>query len=237
MATQQRIAHTALQERLEYTFADPALLLRSLTHVSYERRGNQGHNEVLEFLGDAVLDLVISDLLIRAFPDKDEGELSRMRAALVNAAALAEKATQLSLGEMLRLGKGEERSGGRHKTSILAGSFEALLGALYQDGGYEPVRRLVQRHFAEDIQSKQLGLRDYKTRLQEISQMMFQSPPTYRLVSESGPDHDKCFVTEIAVGGRVLGTGEGKSKKRSEQEAAREAMERLLDTGPARAKQ
>ena len=216
-----------LQQELGYKFSEPALLVRSLTHVSYERKKDDAHNEVLEFLGDAVLGLAISDLLIRRYPAKSEGDLSRMRAALVNSSALAEKAAMLKLGPLLRLGKGEERSRGRNKPSILAGAFEALLGAVYEDGGYVACRGLVERYFAADLNDKKLGQQDYKTRLQEISQMLFHAPPVYRLLSESGPDHDKCFVTEIAVGGKVLGNGRGKTKKQSEQEAAEKALQEL----------
>jgi len=216
-----------LQKQLGYRFKDPSLLVRCLTHVSYERAKGRGHNEVLEFLGDAVLDLAISDLLMRFFPEKSEGDLSRMRAGLVNSNVLAEKAMAVNLGGLLFLGKGEERSGGRSKPSILAGSFEALLGGVYQDGGYAAARRMVERYFSADIKEKTLGQQDYKTRLQEISQMLFHAPPTYRLVSESGPDHEKHFVTEIAVGGKVLGKGEGRSKKQAEQEAARKALNEL----------
>jgi ribonuclease-3 len=154
-----------------------------------------------------------------------------MRAALVNSSALAEKAARLSLGSSLRLGKGEERSGGRDKPSILAGAFEALLGAVYRDGGYEASRRMIEKYFGADIKEKKLGQQDYKTRLQEISQMLFRSPPSYRLVSESGPDHDKFFVTEIAMGGKVLGKGRGKTKKQAEQEAAKEALAELQQRG------
>jgi len=220
-----------LQRELGYRFNDPSLLVRAITHVSFQRNKIGSHNEVLEFLGDAVLDLAISDLLMRRFPDKSEGDLSRMRAGLVNSSVLADKATDLKLGSLLFLGKGEERSGGREKPSILAGAFEALLGAVYQDGGYEPARRLVQRFFGSDVQVKQLGQQDYKTRLQEISQMLFRQPPVYRLISESGPDHEKRFVTEIAVGGKVLGRGEGRSKKQSEQEAAMRALTQLQRSG------
>jgi ribonuclease III len=170
-----------LEKELGYSFSDASLLVRALTHVSYDHEKSAGHNEVLEFLGDAVLDLAISDLLIRSFPEKSEGDLSRMRAALVNSTVLPEKAALLNLGPLLRLGKGEERSGGRDKPSILAGAFEALLGAVYRDGGYEAARRLVERHFAADVKEKNLGQQDYKTRLQEISQMLFHGPPSYRL--------------------------------------------------------
>jgi ribonuclease III len=185
----------------------------------------------LEFLGDAVLDLAVSDLLMRRYPARSEGDLSKMRAALVNTTVLAEKAALLGLGPLLRLGKGEERSGGRTKPSILAGAFEALLGAVYQDGGFEAARRLVERYFADDVEEKELGRQDYKTRLQEISQMLFHAPPSYRIVDESGPDHDKHFVTEITVGGKVLGKGEGKTKKQAEQQAAKKALSELQKSG------
>jgi ribonuclease-3 len=222
-----------LQKDLGYSFKDPALLLRCLTHVSYDRKKNEGHNEVLEFLGDAVLDLAVSDLLMQRNPDKSEGDLSRMRAALVNASVLAEKAALLKLGAFLRIGKGEERSGGRTKPSILAGAFEALLGGVYQDGGYQAARAVVERYFAADVTTKTLGQHDYKTRLQEISQMLFRAPPVYRVVSETGPDHEKVFITEIAVGGKVLGKGEGRSKKQSEQHAAKKALDALKKSDEA----
>ena len=217
----------SLQGELGYFFSDPPLLLRSLTHVSYGGGKKGGHNETLEFLGDAVLNLAVSDLLMHRYPDKSEGDLSKMRAALVNASVLAEKAQGLRLGELLRMGKGEERSGGRKKESILAGALEALLGGIYWDGGYEAARRVVERYFGRELREKRLGLQDYKTRLQEISQMLYRVPPSYRLVAETGPDHEKRFVTEITIEGKVLGRGEGKSKKQAEQEAARKALEGL----------
>lgn len=222
-----------LQKELGYKFKDPTLLLRCLTHVSYDRQKSEGHNEVLEFLGDAVLDLAVSDLLMRGNPDKSEGDLSRMRAALVNSSVLAEKAALLKLGAVLRIGKGEERSGGRMKPSILAGAFEALLGGVYREGGYQAAHAVVERYFAADVTTKALGQHDYKTRLQEISQMLFRAPPVYRVVSETGPDHEKLFVTEIAVGGKVLGKGQGRSKKQSEQEAAKKALDALKESGAA----
>ena len=216
-----------LEKELGYSFSDSALLLRCVTHVSYGRDRGESHNETLEFLGDAVLDLAVSDLLMRRFPEKSEGDLSRMRASLVNSTTLAEKAEKLNLGKLLRMAKGEERSGGRKKESILAGAFEAILGGIYWDGGYEAARRVVENDFASDVKEKNLGLQDYKTRLQEISQMLFRAPPAYRLVAESGPDHEKRFVTEINIGGKILGRGEGKSKKQAEQEAAKKALEEL----------
>jgi ribonuclease III len=218
---------TQLQAELRYSFGDARLLARCLTHVSCDASQQDGHNEVLEFLGDAVLDLAISEILIRHYPEKSEGDLSRMRAGLVNSDVLADKATQLNLGALLRLGKGEERSGGRTKPSILAGAFEALIGAVFRDGGYGAALAIVERYFAGHLGEKQLGQRDFKTRLQEISQMLFRAPPAYRVISEQGPDHAKRFVTEIAVNGKVLGRGEGSSKKQAEQEAARRALQEL----------
>lgn len=222
---------TLLQKQLGYFFRDTSLLVRCLTHVSHNRLRSTDHNEVLEFLGDAVLELAISDLLMRRFPERSEGDLSRMRAALVNSTILAEKAAILNLGALVRLGKGEERSGGRSKPSILAGAFEALLGAVYRDGGYEAARSLVERYFAGDVEEKRLGQQDYKTRLQEIGQMLFHAPPSYRVVSETGPAHERRFVTEIVLGGRVLGKGEGRTKKQSEQEAAKKALQKLQESG------
>jgi ribonuclease-3 len=228
--TKEREGLSQLQESLRYVFSDPALLKRSLTHVSYDPTGKKGHNERLEFLGDAVLSLAISDLLMRRFPDKPEGDLSRMRAALVNAGVLAAKAKVLGLGELIHVSKGEERSGGRTKDSILSGTYEALFGGIYLDGGYEVAQSVAERQFGADLKETGLALRDFKTRLQEISQMLFHVPPTYTLVAQSGPDHAKRFVTEIAIGGKVLGRGEGKSKKLAEQEAARKALEELQES-------
>jgi len=220
----------SLQNALGYHFRDPALLNRCLTHVSCGG-GMDAHNESLEFLGDAVLGLAISDLLMRRFPERSEGDLSRMRASLVNRRVLADKARFLRIGEVLRVGKGEERTGGRHKESILAASFEALLGGIYWEAGYEAVRPVVESHFIGDLEHGGLGLDDYKTRLQEVSQRLYRVPPTYRLVRESGPSHDRYFETEIRVGGRLVGQGEGRSKKQSEQEAARRALEMLQGQG------
>ena len=214
------------QEALGYRFRDPALLRRCLTHVSCGR-GADVHNETLEFLGDAVLGLAVSDLLMRRFPHGSEGDLSRMRASLVNRKRLAEKARRLRVGAVLLMGKGEERTGGRRKDSILAASFEAVLGGIHREGGYEVVRPVVESHFAADLDHEGLGLDDYKTRLQEVIQRLYRVLPTYRLVRQTGPSHDKCFETEIRVEGRRVGQGTGRSKKQSEQEAARRALDAL----------
>ena len=215
-----------LQHALGYRFRDAVLLERCLTHVSCGG-GMDAHNESLEFLGDAVLSLAISDLLMRRFPERSEGDLSRMRASLVNGRVLAEKARLLRVGEVLRVGKGEERTGGRHKESILAAALEALLGGIYWEAGYDAARPVVEAHFAADLDHGGLGRDDYKTRLQEVTQRLYRVPPTYRLIRESGPSHDKYFETEIRVDGNLVGQGEGRSKKQSEQEAARRALEML----------
>jgi len=216
-----------LQEELGYDFTDSVLLMRCLTHVSWGGGEQEDNNEILEFLGDAVLNLAISDLLMHRFPAKKEGDLSKMRASLVNSTILAEKAMALGIGKLILMGKGEERSGGRTKASILATAIEAILGGIYWEGGYGAARAVVERRFAAELKQRKLGLQDYKTRLQEISQMLYHVPPAYKLAAESGPNHEKRFVTEIAVGGKILGRGEGKSKKQSEQEAAKKALVKL----------
>lgn len=218
--------HAALEERLGHRFADPTRLLVAVTHRSY--RPGAANNETLEFLGDAVLALAVSELLMCRFPGVREGDLSKRRAALVNAASLARKAEALGLGRWLRLGKGEERSGGRAKAKILAGAYEAVLGALHLDGGYEAARNAVAREFADDLAAcAGPAAEDFKTRLQELTQQRFREAPTYTLVEERGPDHAKQFVAELALGGRPLARGEGRTKKAAEQAAARRALERL----------
>ncbi len=224
-------ARAALEADLQHRFVRPERLGVALTHRSLGTA--EENNETLEFLGDAVLALAMSDLLMEQFPDAREGDLSKIRASLVNAEVLARKARQLDLGRWLRLGRGEEKSGGRHKTSILAAGYEALLGAVYLDAGYEAARQVVARHFAADVEEHlTVGLRDYKTQLQEITQRVFREPPAYTLVEETGPDHDKHFVSEIAIAGRTWGRGAGRSKKVAEQGAAREALAAVRSAHP-----
>jgi len=196
-----------------------------LTHPSAVMAG-EPHYERLEFLGDAVLDLAIADLLMRRFPEAKEGALSKERASIVNGRTLAVKANEIGLGDALRLGKGEEKSGGRDKISILAAAFEAVIGAIYTDGGLEPAQRVVERLFADDIGGP-AAERDYKTELQEIAYRKFRAQPVYELVAARGPDHAKRFTTRIRIAGRELGVGEGGSKKQSEQAAARAALGRI----------
>ena len=217
-------AQIPLADRLAYSFRNPALLALALVHRSALARAGD-NNEKLEFLGDAVLDLAISDLLMERFPKADEGELSKRRAALVNARVLAAKAAAIELGSELRLGKGEEKSGGRKKPSILAAAYEAIIGAVYLDGGFAAARDLIGRHFhAELCMDTRDSPIDHKSRLQEITQRLFRETPAYGLVAASGPDHDRAFVVELRVAGQLYGRGEGKSKKEAEQQAALQAL-------------
>jgi ribonuclease-3 len=210
-----------LERRIGYSFSKRELLDIALTHPS-AAVGTDSHYERLEFLGDAVLDLAIADLLMKQFPEAKEGPLSKLRASIVNARTLALKAQAIDLGALLRLGKGEEKSGGREKTSILAAAFEAVIGAIYTDAAQSVVERL----FGNDVGGP-AAERDYKTELQEVSYRRFRSQPVYELIAAEGPDHAKRFTTRIRIGARELGTGAGGSKKQSEQAAAREALEIL----------
>ncbi len=224
-------ARAALEARLGHRFVRPEHLATALAHRSHA--SGAPNNEKLEFLGDAVLGLAISDLLMTRFPEAREGELSKMRAALVNAEVLAQKARELDLGRWLRLGKGEEKTGGREKTSILAAGYEALLGAVYLDGGSEAARRIVAAQFAGDLAAEAaLSLRDYKTQLQELTQRLFRAVPQYTLIEERGPDHDKSFVSELTIGGRPYGRGVGRTKKLAEQAAAMAALAALAREHP-----
>jgi ribonuclease-3 len=223
--TRPENGNAGLERILEYSFERPEFLETALTHPSAVTVG-EPHYERLEFLGDAVLDLAIADLLMRRFPEAKEGALSKERASIVNGRTLAVKAAEIGLGQELRLGKGEEKSGGRDKTSILAAAFEAVIGAIYTDGGLEPAQRVVERLFADDIGGP-AAERDYKTELQEVAYRRYHSQPVYELVAARGPDHAKRFTTRIRIAGRELGVGEGGSKKQSEQAAARAALDRI----------
>lgn len=214
-----------LERALGHSFKRPELLARALTHPSAVEAGN-GHYERLEFLGDAVLDLAIADLLMRQFPAGSEGLLSKQRASIVNARTLAAKAEAIGIGANLRLGRGEDKSGGRSKTSILAAAFEAIIGAIYTDAGVGSAQLVVERLFADDIGGP-TAERDYKTELQETAYHHFHTHPVYELIASHGPDHARRFTTRIRIGGRELGVGEGRSKKQSEQAAAREALKQI----------
>jgi ribonuclease III len=225
-------AVVALEERLLMSLADPAVALAAITHKSYvnEHRG-EGlcDNERLEFLGDAVIDLAVSHRLMERFPDAREGELSKIRAALVDEAALARLARELDLGALLRLGRGEELTGGRQKSSLLADALEAVIAAIYLGGGLAPVLGLVDRFLGEAFERAAAGTldRDYKTQFQELSQSRLRVVPRYRVVAEHGPDHSKVFDVELELRGEVVGRGAGRSKKDAEQAAAKAALETL----------
>ena len=220
----------ALEQRLGYTFLDRGLLDAALTHTSAMVAGAVRAGEQLEYLGDAVLGLVIADLLMDRFPDLDEGTLSKRRSMLVRAPTLAEKARQLGIGQTLRLGRGEDRGGGRHKASILASTYEAVLGAIYRDGGFERAKAVITRHFAEDLERGGVaGAPDWKTTLQERIQAQYRTVPDYRLAGEEGPAHARQFTAEVWVGDQCLASGEGTSKREAEQQAARAALETLQE--------
>jgi ribonuclease III len=217
-----------LEKKLQYHFKQKNLLAIALTHRSFILHRQGEHNERLEFLGDAVLNLVIGSLLMQHFPGRNEGDLSKLRASLVNAQMLARKAGEWSLGQWLLLGRGEDKSGGRQKMSILAAAYEAVLGAVYQDGGITPVSEIVSRHFTPELEEESWALlKDYKTPLQEITQRVFKETPVYTVVQESGPDHAKRFVSQISIAGKLYGHGEGKSKKSAEQVAALQTLDML----------
>jgi ribonuclease-3 len=228
---------TPLERALGVRFKDPRLREAALTHRSYAfERDRDETNERMEFLGDAVLGLVVTDLAYRRFPDLPEGELAKLRAATVNMITLADVARDLGLGEEILLGRGEELSGGRDKTSILADAMEAVLGAVYLDRGLEAARQLIERVFWPRMEAyaRGEGDRDYKTGLQELAAQDLGSVPQYR-VTEEGPDHAKRFTATVFLGGQAYGNGSGRSKKEAEQRAAREAYARLMAEGPTEA--
>jgi ribonuclease III len=217
------------EQRIGYTFQHRDLLTRAITHKSYSheaRHEHVRHNETFEFLGDSVLGFVIGDVLFRHFPELDEGALSKMKAYLVSATSLAEKARQFGMGDVILLGVGEEKTGGRKKDSLLANLFEAMIAAIYLDGGIDPARQLIESTFAEDIKSidrEDLLFHDYKTALQELAQGKGLPLPDYSVVDEVGPDHDKTFIVEVKVGSHIA-RGEGSSKKEAQQQAAKHAL-------------
>lgn len=224
-----------IQAALGYQFRRPGLLDQALTHKSHvnESKGKQGkHNERLEFLGDAVLALIVSDHLASSFPDLSEGALSKLKARLVSETSLAKAARRLNLGNLLRLGRGEELTKGREKNSLLADALEALIAAVYLDGGLEASRTFTLRVLAPELsgvenQKARPEMDDYKTLLQEWCQKRFETLPQYATVRESGPDHRKIFEVELTIRGDVVGVGKGHSKKEAEQMAAKQALEQV----------
>lgn len=230
MTGEREAALRALEQRLGYRFADLCLLDRALTHASLANETATLHhsdNEALEFLGDSVLGLVITDLLHRRDPDGAEGRKSRRRAQLVSAPSLARRAAELGLPELLRLGKGEEKTGGREKTALWANAYEALVAALYLDGGFEAAHRFVRADFAREAEASDDELEDPKSRLQELLQGEGRPVPRYFVVGEEGPSHRRSFRVECRLDDGTVTSGEGHSKKIAQQAAAREALLRL----------
>jgi ribonuclease-3 len=234
-----------LQNRLFYQFKDPENLLRALSHKSFANEGRQKgqskdafvkqHNERLEFLGDSVLGLIISDILCERFPDVDEGKLSKMRSSLVKEETLAKIARKLALGPELRLGKGEESTQGRDKDSILSSAYEAVLGAIYLDGGFGPAYAAAEKHFEEFLNdSVAFSAHDTKTQLQELCQSLFHRSPRYEVVGENGPDHEKEFEVMVSMG-KLQRFGKGRNKKEAEQSAARFLLDHLKEDPTAHA--
>lgn len=220
---------TDLQNKIGYQFKNPALLNEALTHSSYANEHKSQHikyNERLEFLGDSVLSIVVSDYIYKNCPELPEGELTKLRASLVCEKSLYEFAKKIDLGKYLILSKGERKNGGADRPSILSDAFEALIAAIYIDGGIEPASKHILNFVIPAIKnSKKKKINDYKTTLQEIIQKNPGEKLEYVLVKESGPDHNKHFVVEVHLNSNVIGKGGGRSKKEAEQQAAREALE------------
>ena len=220
-----------LETAIGYRFQNISLLQNALTHSSYanERWHNSLlSNERLEFLGDSVLGMLVAEYLYRTFPDRPEGELTRMRADMVCEKTLAAAANRIGLGEHLLLGHGEEQGGGRNRDSILADAMESVIAACFLDGGIEAALQVVQKFILVEVPVFKLHNADYKTALQELVQQKKNQVLSYALVGQSGPDHDKQFEVEVSLNGVVVGRGNGRSKKRAEQDAARTAIEKLF---------
>ncbi len=220
------------EKKIGYTFSDEGILLLAFTHSSFaneKKKGNHENNERLEFLGDAVLDMVVSEYMYRMYPEMPEGELTKLRASVVCEGSLAKLARQLELGTYLFLGRGEESTGGRNRDSILADTFEAVIGAICIDGGMESVTKYILSFMEKEIQETKnsFKMKDCKTHLQEVIQKESKYPIQYVIVGETGPDHSKSFVAEVHHMNRILGKGSGKSKKEAEQAAAQDALKKM----------
>ncbi|MBI2742848.1 MAG: ribonuclease III [Chlamydiales bacterium] len=220
-----------IEEKLGYKFKDRNLLLNAFVHRSFfneQRELVKQHNERLEFLGDTVLGLIVSDFLYQELPSHPEGELSHLRAQLVEASACAEYVQKLDLGKFILLGRGERMNEGKGRETILSDLFEALMGALYLDGGLEAARLFFVKSFAQDLMhSVKEPLRNWKAELQDYSQKRYQRPPVYKVVGETGPDHSKVFEVAAYIGEQLVGEGKGSSKKEAEQSAAENALKKM----------
>ena len=224
----------ALEKKLNYKFKNIDLLENALVHSSYanEIRGNTHSNERLEFLGDSILSIIVSEHIYSRYPDMPEGELTRFRASLVCEKSLCEFSRGLGLGQFLKLGRGEDKNGGRDRDSILADAFEAVLAAIYLDGGMDAAKKHVMNTILRDLKhhNDEDAFKDYKTTLQEIIQRNPEESVSYILIDETGPDHDKAFTVEVHLNSNVIGTGKGKNKKQAEQMAAKQALRLMGET-------
>ena len=219
-----------LENAIGYRFGNITLLQNALTHSSFANErwhDSLKSNERLEFLGDSILGMVVAEFLYRNYPDRPEGELTRMRADMVCETSLAKVADQIGLGEHLLLGHGEEQGGGRNRASILADAVESVIAASFLDGGMEPARSFIEKFILCNVPEQRLRNADYKTALQELVQQKKNQVLSYKLTGESGPDHDKHFEVQVLLNGTPIGVGQGTSKKRAEQDAARNAMEKM----------
>lgn len=229
--TDTKLSHSILEKTLGLKFKDPNFLQTALTHRSFlnESPDVNFSNERLEFLGDSVLSLLTSTELYNRFPSFPEGKLTNLRSSLVRTKTLADIAAKLNLGQYLRMSKGEEKSGGRQNISILADTFEAILGAIYLDQGLTSIKTLLAKHLFPKITviESDTSIFDFKSRLQEVVQEKIKASPTYKVMSESGPDHDKIFTISVYLENKIAGTGTGKSKQEAEQTAAKDALTAL----------
>jgi ribonuclease III len=236
MKKERRKQLKQLQKKLSYSFKKLSILNHAFIHKSYANENPElglEDNERFEFLGDAVLDLIISHVIMDNFPHYSEGNLTKLRSSLVNEKTIAGLARELGLGDYLLLGKGEDSTKGRNKNSILADTYEAVVAAIYLDGGYKKVFKVLKKHFTSFLAAATEGNlfnKDYKSQLQEITQTVYKATPRYIKVKEFGPDHNKTFSINVSVHNKVLGRGSGSSKKNAEQKAAQEALIQLKQT-------
>jgi len=216
-----------IEKKLDYKFKDLELLKTALTHSSYANETSVESNERLEFLGDAVLGFIVAHVLYRRYPDASEGKLSKMRSSIVSRMNFAHLARELKIDKQVLLGKGEENTGGRERESNISGTFEAVIGAIFIDGGYRRVSKIITTLLKNCLNGDEEIFKDYKTTLQEVAQRKFKKVPRYKVVLEEGPPHDKNFHIEVRLGRKSFGKGVGRNKKQAEQEAAKQGLESM----------
>jgi ribonuclease-3 len=216
-----------IEKKLNYKFKDQELLKTALTHSSYANETSVESNERLEFLGDAVLGFIVAHVLYKRYPDASEGKLSKMRSSIVSRMNFAHLARELKIDKQVLLGKGEENTGGRERESNISGTFEAVIGAIFIDGGYRRVSKIITTLLKNCLNGDEEIFKDYKTKLQEVAQRKFKKVPKYKVVLEEGPPHDKNFHIEVRLGRKSFGKGVGRNKKQAEQEAAKQGLESM----------